>query len=178
MVLKEGRFVLGTFRSERMRVLNRSRQDDRLRVVLIYIFVFKAAIADPDSQRYDVENVALGHHFADDEELKNAVTHWFKSQVATFYAGGIDSDDENEMNNAASVPTSSEMSNVLKKEFVAVDDDNAYAAPIMADKDILEFVQSSKDVIAGSEDENEINNADLVPTPSEMRNIIKKYAIT
>ncbi|GFV98300.1 hypothetical protein TNCV_622591 [Trichonephila clavipes] len=63
---------------------------------------------------------------------------------------------------------------VSSEEFVAVDDDNAYAAPIMADKDILEFVQSSKDVIvAGSEDENEINNADLVPTPSEMRNIIK-----
>ncbi|GFV05780.1 histone-lysine N-methyltransferase SETMAR [Trichonephila clavipes] len=30
-----------------------------------------------------------GKHFADDEELKNAVTHWFKSQEAAFYAEGI-----------------------------------------------------------------------------------------
>ncbi|GBL90856.1 Mariner Mos1 transposase [Araneus ventricosus] len=28
-------------------------------------------------------------HFADDEELKNAVTHWLKSQAAAFYAEGI-----------------------------------------------------------------------------------------
>ncbi|GFV62989.1 hypothetical protein TNCV_3177821 [Trichonephila clavipes] len=34
--LKEGRFVLGTFRSERMRVLNRSRQND-LRVMLVLV---------------------------------------------------------------------------------------------------------------------------------------------
>ncbi|GBM20652.1 hypothetical protein AVEN_230238-1 [Araneus ventricosus] len=30
-----------------------------------------------------------GQHFADDEELKNAVTHWLKSQAATLYAEGI-----------------------------------------------------------------------------------------
>ncbi|GBM26680.1 Mariner Mos1 transposase [Araneus ventricosus] len=30
-----------------------------------------------------------GQHFADDEELKNAVTHWLKSQAAAFYAEGI-----------------------------------------------------------------------------------------
>ncbi|GBM79213.1 Histone-lysine N-methyltransferase SETMAR [Araneus ventricosus] len=28
-------------------------------------------------------------HFADDEELKNAVTHWLKSQAAALYAEGI-----------------------------------------------------------------------------------------
>ncbi|GFW38138.1 hypothetical protein TNCV_602141 [Trichonephila clavipes] len=28
--------------------------------------------------------------FAEDEELKNAVAHWFKSQVAAFYAKEID----------------------------------------------------------------------------------------
>ncbi|GFY09040.1 uncharacterized protein TNCV_4662311 [Trichonephila clavipes] len=33
----EGRFVLGTFRSERMRVLNRSRQNDSLRVMLVLV---------------------------------------------------------------------------------------------------------------------------------------------
>ncbi|GFX88940.1 hypothetical protein TNCV_2576471 [Trichonephila clavipes] len=31
--MKEGRFVLGTFHSERMRVLYRSRQNDHLRVI-------------------------------------------------------------------------------------------------------------------------------------------------
>ncbi|GBN87365.1 Histone-lysine N-methyltransferase SETMAR [Araneus ventricosus] len=30
-----------------------------------------------------------GQHFADDEELKNTVTHWLKSQAAAFYAEGI-----------------------------------------------------------------------------------------
>ncbi|GBM90647.1 Histone-lysine N-methyltransferase SETMAR [Araneus ventricosus] len=30
-----------------------------------------------------------GQHFADDEELKNAVTHWLKSQTAAFYAEGV-----------------------------------------------------------------------------------------
>ncbi|GBL72997.1 Histone-lysine N-methyltransferase SETMAR [Araneus ventricosus] len=28
-------------------------------------------------------------YFSDDEELKNAVTHWLKSQAAAFYAEGI-----------------------------------------------------------------------------------------
>ncbi|PRD34301.1 UNVERIFIED_CONTAM: hypothetical protein NCL1_15097 [Trichonephila clavipes] len=37
--LSEGRFVLGTFRSERMRVLNRSRQTDRLRVMLVLVHI-------------------------------------------------------------------------------------------------------------------------------------------
>uniref|UniRef100_A0A8C4SC05 HTH CENPB-type domain-containing protein n=1 Tax=Erpetoichthys calabaricus TaxID=27687 RepID=A0A8C4SC05_ERPCA len=41
-------------------------------------------------------------------------------------------------------------------------------------KDILEFVQSSKNIIdADSDDENEMNNAAPVPTSSEMRNIMK-----
>ncbi|GFV99131.1 uncharacterized protein TNCV_1511071 [Trichonephila clavipes] len=37
--LSEGRSVLGTFRSERMRVLYRSRQDDRLRGMLVLIHI-------------------------------------------------------------------------------------------------------------------------------------------
>ncbi|GFX02542.1 uncharacterized protein TNCV_727961 [Trichonephila clavipes] len=39
LVLKEGRFVLGTFRSERMRVLYRSRQNDRLREMLVPVHI-------------------------------------------------------------------------------------------------------------------------------------------
>ncbi|GFV24533.1 uncharacterized protein TNCV_814171 [Trichonephila clavipes] len=39
MMLSEGRFVLGTFRSERMRVLNRSRQNDRLHVILVLVHI-------------------------------------------------------------------------------------------------------------------------------------------
>ncbi|GFU56330.1 hypothetical protein TNCV_582641 [Trichonephila clavipes] len=52
------------------------------------------------------------------------------------------------------------------KELFAVDDDNVYTAPtIMADKDILEFVQSLKDIIdADSDDENEMNKEAPVPT--------------
>ncbi|GFV46347.1 uncharacterized protein TNCV_3232361 [Trichonephila clavipes] len=37
--LKKGRFVLGTFRSERTRVLYRSRQDDSLRVMLVLVHI-------------------------------------------------------------------------------------------------------------------------------------------
>ncbi|GFT38481.1 hypothetical protein TNCV_1247761 [Trichonephila clavipes] len=46
----------------------------------------------------------------------------------------------------------------------------------MADKHILEFVQSSKNIIdADSGGENEMNNAASVPTSSKMRNIMKSH---
>ncbi|GFU11978.1 hypothetical protein TNCV_3265711 [Trichonephila clavipes] len=45
---------------------------------------------------------------------------------------------------------------------------------MMAVKDILELVQSSKYIIDTDSDcENEINNASPVPTSSEMRNVMK-----
>ncbi|GFX17078.1 uncharacterized protein TNCV_4266041 [Trichonephila clavipes] len=37
--MKEGRFVLDTFHSERMRVLYRSCQNDRLRVMLVLVHI-------------------------------------------------------------------------------------------------------------------------------------------
>ncbi|GFV18160.1 hypothetical protein TNCV_169631 [Trichonephila clavipes] len=53
---------------------------------------------------------------------------------------------------------------VSLEEFAAKSD-NVYTALIMANKDILEFVQSSKNIIdADSDDENKMNNAALVPT--------------
>ncbi|GFV37518.1 hypothetical protein TNCV_127291 [Trichonephila clavipes] len=62
---------------------------------------------------------------------------------------------------------------LLSKELMAVDD-NVCTDPIIADKDILEFVQSSKDIIAADcDDENEMNNAAYVPITSEMRNVMK-----
>ncbi|GFU86267.1 hypothetical protein TNCV_369231 [Trichonephila clavipes] len=75
--------------------------------------------------------------------------------------------------------------NVLSEEFVSererererVDGDNVCAAPIMADKDISEFVQSSKNIDADSDDEKEMNNAAPVPTPSEARTIMKLCAV-
>ncbi|GFU73262.1 hypothetical protein TNCV_167451 [Trichonephila clavipes] len=49
---------------------------------------------------------------------------------------------------------------VPSEEFIAVDNDNVCVTPIMAEKDILEFVQSSKNIIdAESNDENEMINA-------------------
>ncbi|GFW13085.1 hypothetical protein TNCV_3330171 [Trichonephila clavipes] len=60
------------------------------------------------------------------------------------------------------------------KEFVSVDDDNVCTTPIVADKDILEFDQSSKNIIdADSDDKKEMNNAAPVPPSSEMRNTMK-----
>ncbi|GFV71703.1 hypothetical protein TNCV_3534911 [Trichonephila clavipes] len=47
--------------------------------------------------------------------------------------------------------------------------------PQLYGKDILEFVQSSKNTIdAYSANENEMDNAALVPTSSEMRNVMKR----
>ncbi|GFX19135.1 uncharacterized protein TNCV_3012791 [Trichonephila clavipes] len=44
----------------------------------------------------------------------------------------------------------------------------------MADKDVLEFVQSSKNTIdADCGEENEMNNVAPVPMSSEMRNILE-----
>ncbi|GFS51743.1 hypothetical protein TNCV_614071 [Trichonephila clavipes] len=51
---------------------------------------------------------------------------------------------------------------VSSKEIV--DDDNVCTASIMADKSILEFVQSSKSIIdADYDDEKEMNNAAMFP---------------
>ncbi|GFX50705.1 hypothetical protein TNCV_2722911 [Trichonephila clavipes] len=51
------------------------------------------------------------------------------------------------------------------EEFDAVDNGNVCTAPIMAHKDILGFVQSSKNIIdADSDEENKMNNVAPVPT--------------
>ncbi|GFV54946.1 hypothetical protein TNCV_3144851 [Trichonephila clavipes] len=64
------------------------------------------------------------------------------------------------------------------EEFLAVGGDNVCTAPIMADKNFLEFVQNSTDIIdVDLDDENEMNNAAPVPTSSETRNIMKKAFI-
>ncbi|GFT38139.1 hypothetical protein TNCV_4103591 [Trichonephila clavipes] len=58
-------------------------------------------------------------------------------------------------------------------EFVAVDDNNVCTKPIMEHKDIKEFVQSPKNIIdVDSDDKIKINDEALVPTSSEMRNIM------
>ncbi|GFS72473.1 hypothetical protein TNCV_2116201 [Trichonephila clavipes] len=64
------------------------------------------------------------------------------------------------------------------EEFAAVDDDNLYTALIMADKDTLKFVQSSKNINdVDTDDENEMNKATPVSMPFEMRNIMKACAV-
>ncbi|GFY28539.1 hypothetical protein TNCV_4149701 [Trichonephila clavipes] len=65
-------------------------------------------------------------------------------------------------------------SSTVSLEKLVAADDNVCTAPIIADKDILKSVQSSKNVIdADSDDENETNNAAPDPTSSEMKNIRK-----
>ncbi|GFX19344.1 hypothetical protein TNCV_3014831 [Trichonephila clavipes] len=67
---------------------------------------------------------------------------------------------------------------ISSEGFVVVNDDNVCTAPIIADKDILEFVQSSKNIInADSNGKNEINNAAPVQTIAETRNIVKSIRI-
>ncbi|GFV74194.1 hypothetical protein TNCV_2849131 [Trichonephila clavipes] len=58
--------------------------------------------------------------------------------------------------------------------FIAVNDDNMCTDPNKAHKDNYEYVLSSKYIISGdSDDENEMNNAVLVTTSSEMKNVMK-----
>ncbi|GFT59067.1 hypothetical protein TNCV_186471 [Trichonephila clavipes] len=67
---------------------------------------------------------------------------------------------------------------VPSEEFIAADEDNVCTAVIMADKDSLEFVQSSENIIdADFDDENEMNNAAPVPTSSEIWNVMKLCAV-
>ncbi|GFW81176.1 hypothetical protein TNCV_4805441 [Trichonephila clavipes] len=54
--MKEGRFVLGTFRSERKRVPYRSRQDNRLRVILVLVHI------DITPPQYHCSKLAIGLH--------------------------------------------------------------------------------------------------------------------
>ncbi|GFX75810.1 hypothetical protein TNCV_2237821 [Trichonephila clavipes] len=52
---------------------------------------------------------------------------------------------------------------VLSEEFIALDNDDVCTAPTMIEKDILEFVESSKNIIdADSDDEDEMNNVQLL----------------
>ncbi|GFX70186.1 hypothetical protein TNCV_4616241 [Trichonephila clavipes] len=63
-------------------------------------------------------------------------------------------------------------STVSWEEFVVVDVNNA---PIRTNKENLEFLQSSKNIIdADSDDVNEMNPAAAVPLSSEMKNIMKR----
>ncbi|GFV29981.1 hypothetical protein TNCV_3100581 [Trichonephila clavipes] len=62
---------------------------------------------------------------------------------------------------------------VSSEEFLTVDDINVYSR-IIVDRDILEFLQSSTNIIdTDSDEENEMKNAALAITSSEMRNIMK-----
>ncbi|GFU78272.1 hypothetical protein TNCV_5008491 [Trichonephila clavipes] len=83
------------------------------------------------------------------------------------------------MNKIRKTPAGLDCPIVLSEECVAVDDDNVCTPLVMADKDILEFVQSSKNIIdADSEDKNEMNNATPVPTSSKMINVVKNNMLT
>ncbi|GFW87864.1 hypothetical protein TNCV_1359681 [Trichonephila clavipes] len=64
---------------------------------------------------------------------------------------------------------------VSSEGLIAEGDDNVCTAPIMAAKDILELVQSSKNIIdtIDYDGENEMKNVTSVPMSSEMRSIMK-----
>ncbi|GFX64682.1 hypothetical protein TNCV_4681581 [Trichonephila clavipes] len=63
------------------------------------------------------------------------------------------------MNKIRKTPVGLDCPIVLSEEFIAVGDDNVCTATIMADKDVLEFVEISKNIMdTGSDDENELNN--------------------
>ncbi|GFU28500.1 hypothetical protein TNCV_1410371 [Trichonephila clavipes] len=67
------------------------------------------------------------------------------------------------MNKIRKTPAGWDCPTQSSEEFTAVDDYIVCRAPIMADKNILGFVQGSKIIIdADFDDENEINNAALL----------------
>ncbi|GFT85104.1 hypothetical protein TNCV_791341 [Trichonephila clavipes] len=78
------------------------------------------------------------------------------------------------MNKIRNTPAGLNCPIMLSEEFIAVEDDNVSTAPNMTDKDILEFFQSTKNIIdADFDDENKMNNAAFVPTSYDIRNSIK-----
>ncbi|GFX25432.1 uncharacterized protein TNCV_1424161 [Trichonephila clavipes] len=68
------------------------------------------------------------------------------------------------MNKIRKTPVRLDSPMILSEEFLAVDDDNECTTPMMADKDILEFDQSSKYVIDADSDDG---NKASVSTSSE-----------
>ncbi|GFX00150.1 hypothetical protein TNCV_296391 [Trichonephila clavipes] len=69
------------------------------------------------------------------------------------------------MNNIRKILSGLDCPTGTSVDFVALDYDNVYTKTIKTVKDILEFVQISKDIIdAGYDDENEVNIATLVTT--------------
>ncbi|GFV37320.1 DDE-1 domain-containing protein [Trichonephila clavipes] len=78
------------------------------------------------------------------------------------------------MNKIRKTPARLDCPIVLSEEFPSVEDDNVCTAPIIADKDNSEFVQSSRIIInTDSDDENKMNNAAPITVSSEMRNVMK-----
>ncbi|GFX41736.1 hypothetical protein TNCV_388491 [Trichonephila clavipes] len=77
-----------------------------------------------------------------------------------------------EQEQSASKRRNAKVGMIPSEAFVAVDNDNVCTALIIADKDILEFVQSSKNAF-DADSENEMNDVAPVPTSSEIRNNIK-----
>ncbi|GFY18534.1 hypothetical protein TNCV_2397601 [Trichonephila clavipes] len=76
------------------------------------------------------------------------------------------------MNKTREPPTGLYCPITLSREFMAVDADFVSTALIMADKCILEFVQSSKNII-DADDEKEMTYTAPVPTSSKMKNVMK-----
>ncbi|GFT42420.1 hypothetical protein TNCV_1786961 [Trichonephila clavipes] len=73
------------------------------------------------------------------------------------------------MHKIPKTPTGLDCPIVLSEKFIAVNDNNVYAAPIMADKDISVFFQSSRKIInANSNDETEMKNGASVQALYEM----------
>ncbi|GFV45892.1 RNA-directed DNA polymerase from mobile element jockey [Trichonephila clavipes] len=86
--LKEERFALGTFRSERMRVLYRSRQNDRLRVMLILVHIDitppQNNLLIPGSQHTKYLDVILDNHFTFKQHI-TYIRNKFKQSVCKIY---------------------------------------------------------------------------------------------
>ncbi|GFW32283.1 hypothetical protein TNCV_674421 [Trichonephila clavipes] len=78
------------------------------------------------------------------------------------------------MNKIRKTAAALDCSTVSSGEFIKIDYACMSSAPIMADKENLEFVEISQNIMdADSNDENEMSNVAPVPTSSEMRNIVK-----
>ncbi|GFU91255.1 hypothetical protein TNCV_4925851 [Trichonephila clavipes] len=78
------------------------------------------------------------------------------------------------MNKLRKRPAGLGCSTVLSEELIALCDGNMSSTTIIVDRNILEFVQSSKNFMDGdSDDESEVNNAASVPVSNELRNVMK-----
>ncbi|GFU63084.1 transposable element Tc3 transposase [Trichonephila clavipes] len=79
--MKEERFVLGTFRSERMRVLNRSCQNDRLCVMLVLVHIDITLPHTPLPVFRRIGERTIPYSWRNDPQARRRFIEWAQNEI-------------------------------------------------------------------------------------------------